>query len=152
MFQVWRPYLDDDDEDYLITLWRETDRGFFIFTFSHDKSKVVIHNEWTNTGVLWSVDTAQTTSILQRSSFHRSTGFHFTPDGKYILVNRENGPFLWSISEGKYTNKTIHFLDNGSNYTKHSNLLVKSFSPDKRQCIVIQAGSRNRYITSYFVR
>ena len=153
MIKAWRPYHDNEDEDHLITLCRniDLDRGSRRFIFSHDKSMVVIHNEWTNTGVLCSVDTAQITSFLQRSSFHRSTGFHFTPDGKYILVNRENGPFVWGISESKYTNKTMYVLDIGY-YTRHSNLTVKSLSPNNRQYTVRDRVTGNQYITSYLVK
>jgi len=150
---VWRHSLDEDDEERVITLWRQVDsnRGAKAFEFFHDNTMVVIHNNMTNTGMLWSIDTDHKVSYKEiRLDFQGSTGLHFTPDGNYIVVNKENGrPTVWSIAEGKVTNKTIHFLENGSNSTKH---VVESFSPNNRQCIVVPAGSRNRSITSYFVK
>mmetsp|Transcript_58320 Transcript_58320/g.62977 ORF Transcript_58320/g.62977 Transcript_58320/m.62977 type:complete len:116 (+) Transcript_58320:122-469(+) len=114
---------------------------------------IVSQNNMTNTGVLWSIDTDYNMSYKEiRLDFQGSTGLHFTPDGKYIVFNKNNGrPTLWSNAEGTYIDKTIYFVDNGCN-TKHNNLIVKSFSPNNKQCIVVQAGSGNRYITSCFVK
>merc|ERR1712238_227963 len=116
---------------------------------------VVIHNN-VNTGILWSIDTDRK-CLTKIFDFPGRTSLHFTPDDKYIVVNKEIGPTLWSLAEGKFTNNPIHFLDNGSNYMKHNNLVVQSVvscSPNNRQCIVKvhETGTYNRYITSYFVK
>ena len=160
---IWRPYLDDEDEDHLISLWRETGRRLDFFqkkttlTFSHDNSLVAIHkgaliDKMVETeGTLWSID-MEHKSLTKKFDFQGSYGFHFTPDGKYIVVKKENGPILWSITEGKYTHSTIHFFDNGSNSTHHNKLVMKSLSPNNRQCIRQELGTGNRYITSYFVK
>jgi len=152
--KVWRPYLDDDDEGRLITLWREVGStlGAKAFEFSHDNTMVVIHKNMTQTGILWSIDTDQK-SLTKIIDFQGSAGLHFTPDDKYIVVNKENGPTLWSIAEGKYTNNTIHFLDNGNN-TEH-NLYAWCFSSNNRQLIIQELGDQelgDHYITSYFVK
>ena len=153
--KVWHPYLDDDDKDNLVTLWRQTDlhRGLRLFTFSHDTSMVVIRNKYTEKGTLWSIDTDHK-YLTKKFDFHGSgsTGLHFAPDGKYIVFNERKGrPTLWSIAEGTYTNNTIFFLDNGSNYTKHNDCVVKSFSPNNQQFIVRDPDTRKYCITSYFV-
>ena len=152
---IWRPYLDDDDEDRLINLWAQTGLSHGIqthqtVTFSHDNSMVAIRNVVESEGTLWSID-MEHKCLTKKFDFQGSYGFHFTPDGKYIVVNKENRPTLWSIAEGAYTNKTIHVLDNRSN-TKHNNVVVKSFSPNSRQCIVQGSGMSSPYITKYFVK
>merc|ERR1712161_142681 len=108
----------------------------------------VIRNTMTKRGILWSIDMDHT-RLTQKFDFQRSRGLHFTPDDKYIVVNKEKGPTLWSIAEGKYTNNTIQFLNNGSYYTKRDIRAVKRFSPNNRQCIVQAVGLGYRYITSY---
>lgn len=141
MIQVWCLYLDDDNEDHLITLWKKAESGAKAFEFSRDNAMVVIHNGWTNTGILWSIDTDRM-CLTKKFDFQGSAGLYFTPDGKYIFVSREiKNQTVWSIAEGKYTNNTIHFLDNGGNH--------KGFSPANRQCIVARSG--NLCITLYVV-
>ena len=47
MFQVWYPYLDDDDEDRLITIWRhavDPNFGRKEYAFSPDNTMVAIYN------------------------------------------------------------------------------------------------------------
>jgi len=149
--KVWYPYIDDDNEDRLITLERDLNYDAEVFEFSHDNTMVAIHNEFMNIGMLLSIDTDHM-CLTKKFDVQGSTGLHFTPDGIYLVVNKENGrPFLWSIAECTYTNKTIHFVNNRSN-TKHNNLVVKSLSPNNRQCIVRDSDTGNPYITSYFVK
>ena len=106
-----------------------------------------------NKGMLWSLDTDHK-CLIKKFDFQRNASLHFTPDGKYIVVNKYSGrPALWNITEGTYINKTIQFVDSRY-YTKHSNLRVQSLSPNNRQCI-LQVQDRqtpNHYITSYFVK
>ena len=157
--KVWRPYLGDDNEDRLTTLSKKIDSGVElavgnICKFSNDTTMVVIHNVVTKTGILWSID-ADHKCLTKEFDFQGITGLYFTPDGKYIVVIKRNRPTLWSIAEGKFTNNPIHFLDNGSNFNKFKDLdrlIVKSFSPNNRQCIVSPVGSSNYYITSYLVK
>ena len=160
--KVWRPFLDDDDEDRLITLTNKSHpsgthySAYNTYKFSNDNTMVVIHNTSTKKGILWSINMDHN-YVTQKAKFPAEGVIpFFTPDNKYIVCNKENRPKFWSLAEGKFTNTPIHFLDNGSNsnYTKHNNLVVQcllSFSPNNRQCIVQATGSNNRYIISYFV-
>ena len=148
--KVWRPYLDDDDEDRFITLWRQpmSKCGYRIITsFSNDNTMVAIHDECQEKGTVWSIDTNHK-CLTKELVFPKSTGLYFTPDGKYIIYNKENGSTLWSIPEGRFTNNMLCFCDNGNN-TKH-NLSTVRFSHKNRQLIIQESG--DHYITSYFVK
>ena len=152
--KVWRPYLDDDDENLLITLTKKQDSGvqfpaYNTSKFSHDNSMIAVRDSLKNEGTVWSLNTDHK-CLTKKFDFQGNAGLHFTPDGKYIVVNKYNGrPTLWSIAEGTYTNKTIHFVDIRY-YTKHSNLIAGSLSPNNRQCIVQvrDPRRRNSYIIS----
>ena len=149
--RIWRPYLDDDDEDRLITLWRQANSNRYYKTstsFSNDNTMVAIYDEYLHKGTVWSIDTNHK-CLTKKVEFPISTGLYFTPDGKYIIYNKENGSTLWSIPEGRFTNNTLRFWDNGNN-TKH-NLEGISFSPNNRQ-LIIQECSGDLYITSYLVK
>ena len=106
--KVWRPYLDDDDKDRLITLWRRP-ISYHTITFLIDNTiMVAIQDKYQEKGTVWSIDTNHK-CLTKELVFPRSTGLYFTPDNKYIICNKENGSTLWSIPEGKFTNNTIHF-------------------------------------------
>ena len=147
VLKVWYPYLDDDDEDRLITLWRREgmNRGFQTVTFSNDNTMVAIHDEYQNKGTVWSIAMDHKCRI-QKLNIPTSSSFHFTPDGKYIIYNKENGSTLWSIPEGRISSNTLRILDNENN-TKRN---VGCFSPNNRQLIIQELG--NLYVTSYFVK
>jgi len=137
----------------LITLWRQENSKPGLkkrITFSNDNTMVAIHDENRGKGTVWSIDTNHK-CLTKELDFPKSTGLYFTPDGKYIIYNKENGSTLWSIPEGRFTNNTIHFLENGNNTIHDTQSLCRvSFSPNNRQ-LIIQV-SDDRYITSYFVK
>ena len=75
MLQIWRPYLDADDDDRLVTIWRQTENnpGYTQCTFSHDHKMVAIysaHNydQGGTTGILWSIDMDRN-RLTQKSNF-----------------------------------------------------------------------------------
>jgi len=151
--KAWRPYLDDDDEDRLITLWSGLLWNDKI-TFSNDNSMVAIHDRHLTKGTVWSIDTNHK-CLSKELDFPKSTGLSFTPDDKYIVCSKWNGSTtLWSIAEGKFTNTTLHFLNNRNN--KKYNNMVEEFSPNNRQVIVQDfhqgLDTHGRYVTSYLVK
>ena len=99
VIKVWRPYLDDDDddEDHLTTLWRGTRETIAncTITFSNDNTMVAIHDDYRKKDTLWSIDSNHK-CLTKKLDFPKSTGLYFTPDGKYIIYNTENGSTVWN--------------------------------------------------------
>ena len=143
MFQLWRPYVDDDDEDRLITLYISKLPDFYTNTFSlsHDNTMVAIHEKYEDKGKLFSIDMDHRCLAL-KLDFPKSTGLFFTSDGKYIVSNTQEGPKFWSIAKNELRDSTMLVMG--------TDLTVINSSPNNRQIIVLEAG--NFYITSYFVK
>ena len=153
--KVWRPYLDDDDEDRLITLLKQTtdfkadlSRAFH-FQFSHDNTMIVILDERSNKGTLWSIDMYHK-CLTFKSDFPtaaRNGPYYFTGDDNYIVFNTAKGPKFWNIAESRFSNDITFVLSDGltSKYID-----VKSFSPNNRHLVIEKYGSN--YIASYYVK
>ena len=56
MFQLWRIYVNDDDEDRLIILSKLPDVDTHTLSLSHDNTMVAIHEEYEDKGSLYSID------------------------------------------------------------------------------------------------
>ena len=147
--KVWRPYLDDEEEDRFVTLTRQTDstRYFRPFTFSNDNAMIAIHDMYA--GALWSINLNQNCLTQEsefQSEFRRAKAeitIYFTADDRYIVCNTLIGPTFWSIAEHKFSDTTTHIL-NCSNTTKLS-LRAFSFSPNNRQVVVGDSSTCNLY-------
>ena len=154
--KAWYPYLDDDDKDRVVTLWRQTDSAlcFRAFTFSTDNTMIAIHDFYRDS--LWSIDLNHkclTQESEFQSEFRAAKAYlttYFTADDRYIVCNTSMGPTFWSIADHKFSDGTTHVL-NHKNTTKH-NLRAFSFSPNNRQLVVRDSSTQNLYITSYFVK
>ena len=163
VINVWHAYLDDDDMDYLITLWRQTSNRVcgaqslqFTYSFSHDNTMIAIHDVYRTNATLWSID-LDNKCLTHKSDFPgnvhddslvRKERLHFTPDDKYIVCNTNSGPIFWNIAGDKLTEHTMYVLGNGENTIYDP--MVKSISPNNQQ-LVIQ-GSGYPSITSYNVK
>ena len=157
MLQIWYPYLDDDDDDRLVTLWRQPDniRDYAKYTFSHDNKMVAIYSN-NQRGTIWSIDIDRN-RLTHKSDFldflgRNYVGVYFTPDDRYIVYDTKNGPTFRITAANESTDSTIHVLD--QRYNDKRNLVVKGFSPTNRQLIIVQDTRKwdNPYITSYFMK
>ena len=153
MIQVWRPYLDDDDEDRLVTLWRQTDTeyGYAQCTFSHDTKMVAIYG-YKRQGTIWSIDMV-CNRLTHKSDFpgRNYKGVCFTPDDKYIVHNTRNGPTLRSTADDKSTG-SIPALE--QRYNNKRKLVVEGVSPNNRQLIVQDSTKEwsSLFVTSFFMK
>jgi len=135
VIKLWRPYLDDTDEDNLITLWEHEDL-YYIYPkiiVSRDKTMIAIQDTVDrNKGWLLSLDNNLSCTV-QKLNFpgsDRPVLLQFTPDDECTIYNANNGLKYWSVVERKFIDNKKYLI-----YTMHG-LKVVNFSPSNRQLIV----------------
>ena len=150
VIKLWRPYLDDVDEDRLITLWEYHNPGYGGIKIipSHDKTMIAIQDQILNKGWLLSIDNNYSCTVQKLDvpvSYGVPVLLQFTPDDEYIIYATKNGLKYWSVGETKFTDNECLFYNKRTTNT----LRVVNCSPDNRQLIVydsIEEGDSPLYI------
>ena len=136
IINLWRPYLDNTDEDSLTTLWEATLREEQIsepkIIVSHDKTMIAILNTTIfNKGWLLSIDNNYSCIVQEFNIRLRDKLVQFIPDDECIMYASKNGLKYWSVAERKFMDKEYVFYSR----IVTNNHLVMNCSPNNRQLI-----------------
>ena len=103
VINLWLPYLDDANEDSLISIWRQTDGDYSIarLALSHDNTMIAIDN-YGGAKKLLSIDIDNDhncrTQELHFPGNERLSILYITPDDKCIVYSTTNELKYWSIA------------------------------------------------------
>ena len=147
VIKLWRPYLDDADEDSTITLWEQKSTNVCPkIVFSPNKMMIAIQDAITFTaldkGWLLSIDNNYSCTV-QKLNFQGSEELvQFKPDDKCIIFETKNGLKYWRVADKEFIdNKYLLYNKRTTN-----NFKVEYCSPNNCQLIVRANNNEGGYL------